>query len=83
MFIHMAQNIYGTLVMFVSMVAWALWQMFLDLFTYIINGGHQQQDDGDNVQDNDSSQNQHCGFRRNWSKENETAHALLYNMWMH
>lgn len=36
---------------------------FLDRFTYIINGGHQQQDDGGNVQDHDSSQNQHCGFR--------------------
>ena len=30
------------------------------LFTYIINGCNQKQDDGGNVKNNDSSQDQHC-----------------------
>lgn len=51
-----------------------LWLTFPCPFTYIINSGHQQQDDGSNVQDNDSSQNQHCG---NWSRERDTHHYLI------
>lgn len=71
-----------TLVMFLSWCLNGLLELWdVGLFTYVFNGGHQQQDNGGNVQDDDSSQNQHCGFRGNWSKRKKTRHFLMSMHW--
>lgn len=53
------------------------------LSTYIINGGHQQQDDGGNVHDNDSSQHQHRGLLKTDSRAMEEGRTPLFSFHTH
>lgn len=54
-------------------------------FPYIVNGGHQKQDDSGDVQNNDSSQHQHLGLLKtgNMGKAEGWTPLFMFSTWIH